>query len=174
MRLMRLMKPVALAVLIALVPATAMAQNPQSSGKKMKWIALGSIIGGATFGAFAAFTGNKQPTATNTSAFSQCTSPPITSSSSAITQVCIVGTPTAPAIGNAPTTIQMTFGAGSVRTSALTLANSQQRTTNWKLAGPAIGATSVGAFLLYRYHVRVKKADVSLRPDGAVQLAFTW
>jgi hypothetical protein len=171
---MRLMTPVTLALLITLAPTAAMAQNPPSSGKKLKWVALGSVIGGAALGAFAAFSEKETKTvATRVTASSHCVVTPAASTPavSAVVACVIVGQPAQP---NGPLSVPTTFGAGSVSTSFVTLSNSPQRGINWKLAGPAIGATSVGGFLLYRYHVRVKKADVSLRPDGAVQLAFTW
>lgn len=174
---MRLMKPVALALLIALVPTAAMAQNTQSSGKKLKWIALGGLIGGATLGAFAAFSGDKRAATSNVTALSSCNSavqnalPP----SASVVVACIVAVPIPPATSGPITLPQpLTSAAGSVPVSVLALSSPQQRGINWKLAGSAIGASSVGGLLLYRYHVRVKKADVSLRRDGAVEVAFTW
>jgi hypothetical protein len=170
-------------VLIALAPTAAMAQNPQSSGKKLKWIALGGVIGGATLGAFAAFSGEKpaplSAAKTNSSIVATVSSCPAPITNGAVTVAVICESIGNPVGGSSapltpPGTFPVTFGVRGAPTTMFTLANAQQRSTNWKLAGPAIGATSVGAFLLYRYHVRVKKADVSLRPDGAVQLAFTW
>jgi len=48
------------------------------------------------------------------------------------------------------------------------------RGTNWKIVGPAIAASGVGSFLLYRDHRSTKRAALSVKANGTAQAAFSW
>jgi hypothetical protein len=163
-------KMLALALLAALLPTAAIAQNsspPQGAGKKTKLLALGSVIGGVGLMILSTTAGKQTSSTTNGSA---CNFGATTLTTCSVTAFGAGGA-TSPAGSSSgfPTTAINGIGAKSIG-----FPGAQARGTNWKLAGSAIGAIGVGTFVLYRSHVSAKRADVSVRPGGTVQLSYKW
>jgi hypothetical protein len=155
------MKPIIAGLLLLLTPMAALAQHQQhSTAKKLEWIGIGALAGGV--GATVAGVTRKRevPTATfmpNTScaAFPAMTCVPV-----------VTGTTT---VIMPAGTMQVGTGTGS-----FVLSTQQHRATNWKLAGPAIGAAGAGALMLELGHLQVKRAELSIRPDGVIRVAIKW
>ena len=160
------MKTAAFALLFVLVPLTAEAQsNPKRTlGKKLEWIGIGSLVGGAGIAAIGA---SRKETVTHfaPSGANNCT----VSVFGAVTAVaCVSVVATTP-----PSSPLAVPGTTSVSTPAAT-STEERRAVNWKMVGPAIGVAGAGAFLTHLGHIRVKKAELSIQPSGGVQLAFKW
>lgn len=168
-------KLITLALLVSLLPIAAIAQSStppkRPSGNKSKWLSVGSIAGGVGL----IFLGTASGKQSGQTSVATSRNPPC------------VGQVTA---GGLTTCTNSGFGiGGSVASAALTATpaswmsigassgnffTAQERGTNWKVVGPAIGAVGVGIFVLYRSHVNTKSADLSVRPNGAVQLSYKW
>lgn len=190
------MKPVAFALLFFL-PVAAGAQDQssrqrRSSGKKMVWVGVGSLAGGAALAVFGAMSGKETVTRyTGTAANPNCVT---TGTGSVSATACTVATivavtvpvvtatggtlvPSNPPGGGTSSTPLPAPGNTSiipvVATSSFTT-STERCAANWKIIGPAIGVAGAGAFLTHLGRVRVKKAELSVRPSGALQLAFKW
>jgi hypothetical protein len=165
-------KLIALALLAALLPTAAVAQNSSpsqgASGKKTKLFALGSVIGGVGLIVLSTTTGKQ--TSSSTTSGARCFGAATPSSNCNTTFFGFGGT-TSPAGSSSGFPTSAIYGIGSRSTG---LPSVQGRGTNWKLVGPAIGAIGVGTFALYRSHVSARRADLSIRPSGAVQLSYKW
>jgi hypothetical protein len=173
-------RAVAFALLIALLPAAAIAQTsaPQpsrSSGSKIKWIALGGVIGGVGTALLGAATGRSSEQNSLSTNNSRCFGGGVCSlvefgTGSACQFGATVntgcGVPSAPNLGG------LGFGGGPTALGSSFIP--QRRGINWKMIGPALGAAGLSAFVLYRSHVSARKADVSLRSNGALQLSYQW
>ena len=172
-------RPVAL-VLVFLLPAQAMAQStaaPQKSSSKWKWIALGSIAAGV--GAALVATASKTDATTQSSSNCPAIPPGTIGSCATVATVGAIPTvvlvPSAPGTPPSPSATRTNPGTMSaVPMSTISLATLQERRTNWKMLIPSVGVASAGAFVLYRDHTRKKKAELSLRNDGAAQFQFKW
>jgi hypothetical protein len=179
------MKRIAAVLLIVLLPTALMAQTagpPKVTRSKTKWIAIGSVIGGAGL-AFAAV--SSKGSASSAKASSGFGSSSISSVASVVATTggvagvaASVGIPSAPGGTNPPGTsgpvaVPGTSAASPFPTIA-TLTMTPNRGTNWKMVGPAIGLASVGGILLYRDHQNKKRAEIALKSPSAVQFAFSW
>jgi hypothetical protein len=142
------MKRIPALFLILLIPIAGLAQHrpaQRSTAKKLKWIGIGALAGGATGAVIGVVTGKEPPP---TCFYLQ------------------VG----PATGAPPTGCAALSGI----VASQTVAPERRRATNWKIAGPSLGAAAAGAMLFELGHVQMKKAQLSIRPDGAVRVAFRW
>ena len=179
------MKPIAFALLFFILPVTARSQDqsPQqrrSSGKKIQWLGVGSLLGGAGLAVFGAVSGKETVTHFSSTPNANCTSVQNASASAVACVVFAGAIPVAGGSGSAPLAPPSSPGGSSTPLSVITLSTpalittEERRTVNWKIVAPAIGAASAGAFLAHLGHARVKKAELSVRPNGALQLAFRW
>jgi hypothetical protein len=165
-------KLIASAVLATLLPTAVVAQNsnpPQEkSGKKTRLLALGSIVGGV--GLMVLSTTAEKPTSASTANGAPClgAATPLTPCNMTVFGFGGATSSAGSSSGFATSAIH------SIGSRSIGLSGTQERGTNWKLVGPAIGAIGVGTFVLYRSHVSAKRADLSVRPDGAVQLSYKW
>jgi hypothetical protein len=173
------MRAAAIAVLIAFLPSVVTGQNQapqqQSSGKKLKWIGIGAAIGGAGLAAIA-LSGDGVSSRESTAGSFSCGNPGPT------VVVIGCGSVVAAAVpfpggstgtgGTSPLTPPGVSAMNSVNTFGVSLP--QQRMTNWKLLGPAIGVAGLGGFLFYEGHIRGKKAALSVAPEGGVRLQLRW
>jgi hypothetical protein len=165
-------KLIASAVLCAFLPAAAVAQNsnpPQEkSGKKTRLLALGSIVGGV--GLMVLSTMAEKPTSSSTANGAPClgAATPLTTCNRTV-----LGFGGATSLAGSASGFT-TSAIHAIGSRSIGLSGAQKRGTNWKLVGPAIGAIGAGTFVLYRSHVSAKRADLSVRPDGAVQLSYKW
>jgi hypothetical protein len=183
------MKPIAFALLVLFLPIAARARDPsvqqqRSSGKKMQWAGFGGLLGGAAIAVLGIASGKENVTTTtysSTSTNSNCT---VTGSAVACASSAVAAlVPVPPATGGGTTpltppgggsTITSIPGTATMTSPTATIFTEQRQTANWKIAGPAAGVAGAGALLMYLGHVRVKNAELSVRPNGAVQLAFKW
>lgn len=161
------MKPVTFALLFFFLPVAAQAQNQsgqeRSSGKKMQWAGVGTLAGGVGLIVLSAVSGKEPVTRSipSTTEVARC-SPP---GPGLVTVVeCTIG------IGGQPPTSTLP----PITVTTMTTVFEQRRVVNWTIVGPAIGVAGAGALLAHLGHVRVKKAELSVRPSGAVQFAFNW
>jgi hypothetical protein len=152
------MKTFLIALLLLLMPFKAVAQNQteqHSKAKKLEWIGIGALAGGVAGTVIGIATGKATQ---EVARYQLCST---LQSSSSTPSTCV------------------TFLTGSTTqvattTGTFTLSTQQHRATNWKIAGPAIGAAGAGALLLELGHLQVKRAEFSIRPDGGVKVAFRW
>jgi hypothetical protein len=174
------MKSIALAVLLSFLPVVARAQDPsgpqkRSSGKKMEWVGLGGLLGGVGVAILAIASGKETVAtySTTTTTNSNCT---VFETGSVSAVACTSSVSSVAATGGvtAPLTPPGSPGTSSVSSVATTVSTEQRRFTNWKIVGLAAGVAGAGALFMYLGHVRVKSAELSVRPNGAVQLAFKW
>jgi hypothetical protein len=175
-------RAVVVALIFALLPASAIAQTPapqqsRSSGSKIKWIALGGIIGGVGTALLGTTTGRSSSQNSLSANNSRCFGSGgglCRLSGFGIGSACQFGAPANEGC-SIPNGGGSGFGGGVP--GPTTFGSSflpQRRGANWKMIGPAIGAAGVSAFVLYRSHVSAKKAEFSLRSNGAVQLSYQW
>ncbi len=157
------MRPAAFALLFFFLPLAARAQAPsadqqRSLGKKMQWLGIAAMVGGAGLAVAGIATGKETSTVTSFSQNGNCTS--FTSGSSVATTCFVVAGPGTP--------------SGSSGTSGVISYSQERHATAWKIAAPGIAVAGAGVLLTRVGHTRIKKAELSIRPDGALRLAFKW
>ena len=152
------MKPIIAALLLLLTPMAALSQHQQhSKAKKLEWIGIGAIAGGIAGTVIGIATGREAQQGFHVNSSGNCTT--IQSPSTTVTSCVTVTTTGTINIGTITNTVSST---------------PLRRATNWKIAGPAIGAAGAGALMLELAHLQVKRAEFSIRPDGGVKVAFKW
>jgi hypothetical protein len=155
------MKSFLVALFLLLTPFNALAQNPpeqHSKAKKLEWIGIGALAGGISGTVIGIATGKSTQEVFTYLQSGTCST---FQSSSSTASTCV------------------TFVTGSTTqvgttTGTITFSTQQHRATNWKIAGPAIGAAGAGALMMELGHLQVKRAELSIRPDGALRVAFKW
>jgi hypothetical protein len=155
------MKPFLVALLL-LMPFNLLAQNQpgrHSKAKKLEWVGIGALAGGIAGTVIGIATGK---TTQEVFTYLQSGTCSTFQSSSSTASTCVT-------FVSGSTTLQVGTATGTI-----TLSSQPRRTTNWKIAGPAIGAAGAGALMLELAHLQVKRAEFSIRPDGGVKVAFKW
>jgi hypothetical protein len=155
------MKAVLVALLLLLMPFNALAQNQpehHSKAKKLEWIGIGAIAGGIAGTVIGIATGKATQEVFTYLQSGTCSTFQSSSSTASTCVTFVTGSTTR--VGTA--------------TGTITLSTQPHRATNWKIAGPAIGAAGAGALMLELGQLQVKRAELSIRPDGGVKVAFRW